>query len=258
MPASAAFDALMPPIIPSATVPVDAPLRWLRAGWRDFQAHPFPGLAHGAALTVFGAVLLAWAREQFWWLAGAFSGFLIVAPVLVTGLYAVSRAESRGEAVSWRTVWSVWASLDRRLVAFGLLLSLAGTGWVLTSAALITAGSPVPIRQPVDFLRHVVMDPNWGLFEWWVLLGGALAAPVFASSVVAMPMLLDRPVSVWTAVRASWLAVANNPVPMAIWASLLMGLVLLGMLTGLVGLVVVVPLLAHASWHAYADLVRAA
>jgi uncharacterized membrane protein len=87
------------------------------------------------------------------------------------------------------------------------------------------------------------------------MLGGVLAAPVFASSVVAIPLLLDRKVSVLAAVLTSWRVVMTHPAPLALWAALIMGLTLLGMATALLGLVVVVPWLSHASWHAYRDLV---
>jgi len=85
---------------------------------------------------------------------------------------------------------------------------------------------------------------------------GLLAAPVFASSVIAMPLLLDRPVSVLTAVLTSWRVVMANPLPMAAWGAIIMLLTLVGMATALLGLIVLMPLLGHASWHAYRDLVK--
>jgi uncharacterized membrane protein len=115
--------------------------------------------------------------------------------------------------------------------------------------------APQPIVTPQDFLHHVVLAERGFVFELWVLLGGALAAPVFASSVVAIPMLLDRPVRVWDAVLVSWRVVLTHPLPMALWAFMVMLLTALGMATLLLGLVAVVPLLAHASWHAYRDCV---
>jgi uncharacterized membrane protein len=152
---------------------------------------------------------------------------------------------------------SVWKPNDGRLIVFGLLLAFAGTGWVMTSASLITGFAGAPIQRPADFLRHVVLNDHTLLFELWLALGGVLAAPVFASSVVALPLLLDRRVGVMTAVLASWRVVMHAPAALALWAALLMGLTLLGMAAALLGLVVVVPWLAHASWHAYRDLVDA-
>lgn len=233
------------------------PLHWLALGWRDLLHCPVPGLLHGAAMAAFGALLILLARDRFWLLAGAFSGFLLMAPLAATGLYAVSRALEQGQQPSWRTAAAAWWPRDRRLVVFGLLLALAGTGWVLTSAALITRWAPAPVNSPGDFLRVVVMAGQAGVFEVWLVLGSALAAPIFASTVVALPLLLDREIGVHPAVLVSVRSALLNPAAMALWATLILVITLLGMLTLLLGLVVAVPWLAHASWHAYRDLVGA-
>ncbi len=236
-------------------IPALRPLGWLARGWQDLMRCPVPGLVHGLVVFVFGVALIVVAHRQFWLLSGAFSGFLLVAPIVATGLYAVSRELARGNKPTLATALRVWKPEDRRLVVFGLLLALAGTGWVMTSASLITGFAGAKVTNPADFLRVVVLADSGWLFEAWLMLGGVLAAPVFASSVVALPLLLDRKVSVLAAVFTSWRVVMAHPAPLALWAALIMGLTLLGMLTGLIGLVVVVPWLAHASWHAYRDLV---
>ena len=248
-------------------VPSSAPWTWLALGWRDLWRIGPLSLLHGLVPALFGALLLLLAADRFWLLAGAFSGFLVVAPVLATSLYALSRALERGEPVGWRTVRKTWMRWQYSryavhggywsLVRFGALLALAGTGWVLTSAALITVLAPQPVHTPLDFARHVVLAPGGYAFELWLTLGGLMAAPLFASSVVAMPLLLDRRVDVLQAVLTSWQAVLRNPGALALWAAFIMGLTLLGMLTLLLGLIVVVPWLGHASWHAYRALVDA-
>jgi uncharacterized membrane protein len=238
-----------------ATVPPTQPLVWLKKGWADLVHNPLPGLAHGLLTAAVGAALVAWAYDRFWLLAGAFSGFLLVAPLVATGLYAVSRAHEKQQDASLAVALGAWKPKDSRLVRFGLLLALAGTGWVLTSASLITAFAGAPVNSPADFLRIVVLSDSNHVFEAWVVLGSVLAAPMFASSVVAIPMLLDRPHGVLTAVATSVGAALINPLAMALWATLILGLTLLGMATLMLGLVVVVPWLAHASWHAYRDLV---
>lgn len=243
------------PLLSVRTLKTLQPLGWLERAWHDIRLVPGPSFAHGAALALFGWLLIGLAGNRFWVLAGALSGFLLVAPVLATGLYAMSRAIERGEPAGWHTVWAVWCSLDRRLVAFGGLLALAGTGWVLTSAALITLFAPGQVATPVDFLRVVVANRHSWLFEGWLALGAFLAVPVFASSVVALPLLLDSRVSLWQAVLTSWHTVIENPGPMALWSALLMGFTLLGLGSLLFGLVFVIPMLGHASWYAYRDLV---
>ena len=238
------------------SVPLLRPLHWLALGWADLMRCPWPGLVHGAVTALFGLALFWLARDRFWFLAGTFSGFLLVAPLVATGLYAVSRELARGGQPTLRTALAAWNPRDTRLVRFGLLLALAGTGWVLTSAALITRFAAGPVLGPADFLHVVVVHPTSNLFEIWLILGSVLAAPMFASSVVAIPMLLDRPVSVLTAVATSVTAALASPAAMALWATLILVISLLGMATLMMGLVLAVPWLAHSSWHAYQDLVQ--
>ena len=241
------------------------PLGWLVRGAQDMRRGGWLSLMHGVLPAVFGGLLVLLAGDHFWLLAGAFSGFLVVAPVLATSLYAISRALERGEAVNLQLIVKTWTRWQYSryavsggywgMVRFGLLQALAGTGWVLTSAALITLMAAEPVNTPLDFLRHVVLAPGHYVFELWLTMGGLLAAPIFASSVIAMPLLLDRRVDVLQAVLTSWQAVLTHPVPLALWAALIMVLTIFGLATLLLGLVVVLPLLGHASWHAYRDLV---
>lgn len=244
-----------------------APLHWLALGWRDMWRCGFLSFAHGLAVALFGGLLLWLVRDRFWLLAGAFSGFLVIAPVLATSLYALSRALERGEPIGFSTISLTWTRWQYSryavhggywsMVRFGLLLSLAGTGWVLTSAALITLLAPQVVNTPLDFVRHVVMAPGGYLFELWLTMGALMAAPLFASSVVSMQLLLDRRVDVLQAVLTSWQAVLSNPLPVALWAAILMSLTLVGMGTAMLGLILIVPWLGHASWHAYRALVDA-
>lgn len=248
------------------TVGVFQCFTWLALGWKDLCRAGAASLAHGLVLAAFGAALWWVAYQRFWFLAGAFSGFLVIAPVLATSLYALSRALERKESAGWAVVGKTWLNWQGShlnkwgndywcMLQFGTLLALAATGWVLTSAALVTLISPVPVNTPLDFVRTVVLaHDNWA-FEVWLALGGILAAPMFASSVVSMPLLLDRRISLLHAVLTSWRVVLANPIPMAVWAAVLMVLTLLGFATLMLGLVVIIPLLGHASWHAYRDLV---
>ncbi len=203
------------------------PMHWLMLAWRDMALCGWISFAHGLVLALFGLGILALAHDRFWLVAGALSGFLVVAPVLATSLYALSRALERGEPANVGLVLKTWLNWQNShfnkwgndywcLVQFGALLALAGTGWVVTSAALITLLAPLPLHTPIDFIRRVTL---------------------------------------LTAVLTSWRAVLVNPLPLALWAALIMGFTLLGLGPLLLGLVFVVPMLGHASWHAYRDLV---
>ena len=241
------------------------PLIWLKKGWADMQHTPSLSLFHGFVVAVMGYVIAVIAHDKFWLLASAVSGFLVVAPLLATSLYAMSCAIEKNRPVHFcllTRIWTQWQLQLRyqpdsywSLIRFGLLLAAAATGWVLTSSALITLFSPAPIRAPMDFIRYVVLDRDHYVFEIWLCLGGMMAAPVFASSVVTMPLLLDRRIGVLQAVLTSWKAVLRNPATMATWSCLIMGLWTIGVLSIFIGLIFILPLLGHASWHAYRDLV---
>ncbi len=248
--------------VKTQSISIDQPFQWLRKGWLDFVHSPWIGLAHGFAIAWSGFFLLLIAYDQFWILAGAATGFLAVAPVVAVGLYAVSRELEQGRPANFELVFKTWWSWrgkphhDWRLVRFGLLLCLSGAGWVLTSAALITLASPEPVNQPLDFLRHVVLARDNYVFELWLLLGGTLAAPVFASTVITLPLLLDRKISILDAVLVSWKVVMENPGPMALWAALIMITTMIGAIT-IVGSIIIIPVLGHASWHCYRAVVNA-
>jgi len=257
------------PVLPKIkTIGMMQPLIWLVLGWRDIARSGWISMLHGFALSLAGIAIVAFARHRFWLLAGALSGFMVIAPVLATSLYALSRAIERHEKPNRSVVLKTWLNWQNShfnkwdsdywcMLRFGLLLAAAATGWVLTSAALITLLAPLPVNSPMDFVQHVVLAPDSWLFELWLALGGVMAAPMFASSVVAMPLLLDRRVTVMQAVLTSWQTVLANPMPMAFWASIIMIFTLLGLGSLLLGLIPVLPMLGHASWHAYRGLVDA-
>ncbi len=250
------------------TIGMMQPLIWLVLAWRDIAKSGWLSILHGVALSAIGIAIVTVARHRFWLLAGALSGFMVVAPVLATSLYALSRAIERREKPNFSVVLKTWLNWQHShfnkwdndywcMLQFGALLALAATGWVLTSAALITLLAPVPINTPMDFVQHVMLAPDGWLFKIWLALGGVMAAPMFASSVVAMPLLLDRRVTLVQAVLTSWQTVLANPLPLALWASIIMVFTLLGLGSLLLGLIPVLPMLGHASWHAYRDLVDA-
>lgn len=265
-PAPDAPSTAPPPTV--RTVAISQSMQWLVLAWKDMAACGWLSFVHGLAMVLAGALILWVAHDRFWLMAGALSGFLVVAPVLATSLYAMSRALERGEPVSVHLVLATWVKQNHGprgswrkenwpLIQLGALLTVAATVWVVASAALITLLSPVPINAPIDFVRYVLLAKDSYLFEVWMVMGGAMAAPIFASTVVAMPLLLDRRITLKEAVLTSWRVVLTNPAAMAFWALLLAGFTLLGLGTALLGLVAVVPMLGHASWHAYRELVDA-
>ncbi len=241
--------------LPVRHVPPQRVWRWLALGLGDLRAAPAASLLQGLAVTVGGWIVIAIA-QFYWWLApGAFSGFLLVGPILCTGLYELSRLNARGEQPGLAAVVTAWRRDSRPLVRMGLLLLVLGSLWVLVSALLFWMFVPTPIRTPAEFIRYAAVQQGDLLFTLWVIVGGLGAAVVFALAAVSPPLLLGRLVGFRQALLTSARAVGENPVTMALWAGLILMAIVASIATAMLGFIVVVPLIGHATWHAYKDLV---
>jgi uncharacterized membrane protein len=239
-------------------VPFDAPWEWLAAGWRDLWRTPGPSLAYGAVFAG-AAALMAIGFSQyrvhslFLALAGA---FMLVGPFLAVGLYEASRRTAAGQPVGLGDVARAPFSARGQLSFFGVLLMLAALAWLQIAFLLLMlflGGSAIPPAN--EFVQLLIFTPRGlGLLIVGSIVGGLIALTVFAVSVVAVPMLLDRQVDAVSAGRASLAAVAANPKAMALWAALIVVMMAAGFATLLAGLVVAFPLTGHATWHAYQDI----
>lgn len=243
--------------LPVRHVAPSRPLTWLALGWRDFLRSPLAGLAHGAFVALGGWVVLGVSLRYGWVAPGAFSGFVILGPILVTGLYEISRLLARGEQPGLREAVIAWQRGTRPLVQLGVLLAVLGTLWVAASALLFTLFAQSPLRGPIEFVRYAVVEQGDLLFTLWAILGGLGVAIVFALTAVSPPLLLGRRVGFRQALLTSARAVGENPVAMLLWALVILIATSLSLATAMLGFLVAVPVLGHASWHAYRDLVDA-
>ena len=233
-----------------------APLGWLGRGWQDLWRQPAASLFYGIAVAVAGAVILGVTAGLPYLFGAAITGFLLVAPMLAAGLYELSRRYLAAEPVSLGDSMLAWKRNPSCMFGFGLLSILAGTLWQVISVVIVAVFYQGPPLAPLDMIVQVLVNPqHYLMFFLYISIGGFLAAVVFALSVVSMPMLIDRRCDLLGALATSVNAVAENPLPLAFWALIVMLLTGLGFGTALVGLVLVMPWLGHASFHAYKDLV---
>jgi len=238
-------------------IAVYRPLHWLRAGWHDLKANPLPSLAYGLLFALGGDLIILALLQSPHLLTVSISGFFLVAPLLAAGLYELSRHSEAGEKILFIDSLKCFRRNGQSLAFFGLILALITLMWERFSAvafALVGATS-TPVASA--YLNEILFDGQHLAFTaTWFLLGGALALFVFAFSVVAVPLILDRDMDVATAMMTSLRAFVRNAAPLLLWAALLVGMTLLGFATLLFGLVVIMPILGHASWHAYRELVE--
>ena len=240
-------------------VPVDRPWVWLAAGWRDIVAAPGPSLAYGLVPVLAGwlAILLMLWLDLPYLVLPLSAGFFFVGPFIAVGLYEISRRLEAHHVVDGETTLLAWRRNPEQIALMGVLLLLFHLAW-MRAAQLLFAIFEWRTVPSWDRFTDLVWTSSKSLpfLAMGMGVGAALAATAFAIGAFSSPYLLDRRSSnMFEAVATSVAAVRLNLRPMLLWASLIVFLTVFGMVLGLLGLIVTLPLVAHATWHAYRDVV---
>jgi len=239
-----------------ARLSLSAPWRWMRAGWDDFRASWPASLFYGLVFAGMGKALsqvFADAYEYVWALT---SGFLLVGPFLALGLYDLSRRRERGQALGLRATLMAWHPNRASLGIFSLVLGVLLLLWSRASLVVIAVSFPDQLPSLGAFLEEATASPEHLQFlAVYCLVGGFFASLVFGISVVAVPMMLDRDTDGIVAALTSVRSCLENPRVMAWWACLITICTAVGFMTSHLGLVVLMPIIGHATWHAYREVV---
>jgi uncharacterized membrane protein len=253
---SPSIHAIHPPgaVNISAHLGAARPFRWLELGWEDFRANPGPSIAHGLLLAGIGWLILLFCSANVGLLAAAVSGFVLVGPVFAAGFYELSRLRAAGERATFDRSLEGAARNGRSLAALGLVLAALTIVWAWLSTLLFTSafGAALPVS---GYWTVVDWDIGGTFLLTYLVTGAVLALLAFVISAVAAPMLYDRGIPTGDAIFTSAKTALFNPVAMAVWAVLVAVLTAIGFATLLIGLVVILPVLGHATWHAYRDLI---
>jgi uncharacterized membrane protein len=238
-------------------IPMFRPFKWLLGGWLDMRKHWGASLGYGALIVALGWTLLIFCATHPYFVAAAISGFLLVGPAMSAGLCEMSRRYTLGQSASFDDSLEGFARNATSLVEFGATLALCAVVWFGISAVLL--GTVFHIAAPdisETLYRGFIDSANRSQVLAYVAIGGLLAASVFAVSVVAIPLIIDRHATAGQAMRASVKAVFTNIPAMIVWSGLILILTIIGYAPLLGGLLIIAPLLGHATWHAYRDLIR--
>jgi len=238
------------------SVPISRPFIWLSRGWQDLLYHPLPSLAYGALISIMGMIVLIFNRHPYM-IAASLSGFLLFGPIMTAGLCELSRRRDRGDKCDFDSSLHALRHNPRGLYGFaGGLLAISVIWFVLSSMVLQAALGEVAPAVVETIWGDVLGKLSNSQLLAYFGLGGVLAAVVFAISVVAVPMILDLNADAGTAMGTSLRVFWSELPAMLLWGLLIVALVALGFATMMVGMIVIVPLLGHATWQAYRDLVH--
>jgi len=241
------------------TITLDHPWRWLSAGWLDMCTVPGVSYFYGVVFAAIGFILM-FGLESYgvgYLILPLTLGFALVGPAVAVGLYEASRRLDAGRLVVAEDAFTAFRRNPTQIGLVGVFLFMAFTAWVRLAMLefMLFFGSAPPSLD--GLLGSILSDQGAPLLLLGAVSGGALGLAVFAMTAIAIPLLLDRPeCDAMTALLASLDAVRLNPRPMLLWAGLIGFFTLVGVGLLFIGLVVMLPLLGHATWHAYDDLVE--
>lgn len=242
------------------TITLDHPWRWLSAGWLDMCTLPGVSYFYGIIFATIGFALLFGLEhvEAGYLILPLAFGFALVGPAVAVGLYETSRRLETAQPVDLVDSLSAFRRNPGQIGLVGIFLIIAFFAWMrltMLEFMLFFGDAPPPLDGLIDAL--LLSSQSGSFLLTGFATGGVLAAGVFAMTVVAVPMLIDRQdCDAMTAMLTSLEAVRRNWLPMMLWAGLIAFFTLFGLALFFVGLVITLPLIGHASWHAYRDLVE--
>ena len=234
----------LPFVAPCRLLEPSAPFQWLKLGWRDMWAAPKQSLSYGAMLTLLSGLiaLTTWRYGTLAMYLGLASGFVFIGPFLALGLYSISYQVDAKLPPKLSFSLREGREHFRETMVLGICLLVVLLVWG-RAATIMNVFRPSHV---VESWRDLV--PYFGIGS---LVGAVFSVIVFAATAFSLPMLLDRRTDAITAVVTSINATLRNKRTMFVWGTLIAASVLIGFATMLLGFVVLLPVIGHATWHAY-------
>ena len=240
----------LPFVAPCKTLPLWVAFDWIKLGWHDLKAAPRQSLTYGLIMVLMSyaltAVTIYWGNLGLY--LGLVSGFVFAGPWLALTLYSISIHVERGEPVSLRRSITDARKPIGNAMVFATLLTIVFLVWARAANVIY-----IFFPEIADYhLRDLAVFLGVGC-----TVGAVFCAIVFGVSAFSLPMLMDRQTDGITAVVTSVNAVLRNKPAMFVWACVIGLCVLIGLLTACLAFLVLLPLLGHATWHAYRDTIDA-
>lgn len=240
----------LPFAAPSRELEISAPFNWLRLGWQDLCKAPKQSLTYGSVMLVISYIvsLLAYYLGELSFFLSLVSSFIFMGPVIAIGLYSISCQLSLG----LKPRLGYCLREGRKHMGDELIFA-----FVLLIVFLIWARAASMVHVFFPIKANPEMKELLLFFSIGTVVGAIFTALIFTISAFSLPMIMDKKVDMITAIVTSINAVLRNKKVLFLWGMIIVALVLLGLLTAMIGLVVLLPLIGHATWHAYKDTIDA-
>ncbi|MFY8125008.1 MAG: DUF2189 domain-containing protein [Hydrogenophaga sp.] len=243
--------------LPLAELRMRDPIRWIQLGWADFVRCPRIGLFYGLCFFAMGHALMAVFQSAPEYVLALSAGFLLMGPFLCLGLYDASKAmQTHSHRPSLRASLLAWRPTRGTMAIFAGVLLILEMLWG-RAALVVFAVSFTTMPDKANLLAMLIDPENIAFLITYTAVGGIFAGLIFVTSVIAIPMIMDRQVDAVSAGLTSIRACLQNPGVMLWWGALITGLIVLAILPWFLGLFIIGPVLGHATWHAYRHIVPA-
>jgi len=233
-----------------------APFHWLSRGLDDLKASPGPSLFYGVCFAGMGYVLTIVFSHAYAYMSGLISGFLLLGPFLALGLYELSRRREAGEPLQLVPTLTAWRRNAGSIGIYSVILIIVFLVWARASMVVFALFYTSEMPSIAGFLKQVVSLENIEFLMVYFFVGLLFASIVFAISVISIPLMLDRGQDAVTSMIASSFALIRNFPQVSLWAALIVASAAIGFATLFLGLIVLMPIIGHATWHAYRDLIE--
>ncbi len=243
--------------LPLAELRMRDPIRWIQLGWADFVRCPRIGLFYGLCFFAMGHALMAVFQSAPEYVLALSAGFLLMGPFLCLGLYDASKAmQTHSHRPSLRASLLAWRPTQGTMAIFAGVLLILEMLWG-RAALVVFAVSFTTMPDKANLLAMLLDPENIAFLITYTAVGGIFAGLIFVTSVISIPMIMDRRVDAVSAGLTSIRACLQNPGVMLWWGALITGLIVLAILPWFLGLFIIGPVLGHATWHAYRHIVPA-
>ncbi len=241
------------------TVSTDEPWQWLARGWADLRRARWVSILYGLIFVVLGyAVTIGLYQLELYHLIWPFAtGFVLVAPVFAVGVYELSHRMQQGQSITLGSALMAWRRNPSRIFGAGLAMTFFLIMWTRSAALIYVLNFPHEMLTIQGLLNQTFFSQQGLVFVCvGTVIGAVFAVTAFLLSAVSLPMMVGEQADFLPAILVSVFAVSRNPKTMALWAVIIIGVTALGMATAMIGLAVTLPLIGHATWHAYQAIVR--